>query len=118
MTRARWHMVQEGACLTLSRRLPARFDVVAEARLPDAPARSVASQVRQDLWRHLRHVRGFQPVVEVTHADGGLHLRAGGAVDAARFPKARLEAEIAALLASAPHRARWVMHARRRASDA
>ena len=107
-------MVEEGARLTLSRRLPARFDVVADSRLPDAPARSVALQVRQDLWRRLRHVRGFQPVVEVTRGEGGLHLRAGGAVDAARFARAPIEAEIAALLASAPHRARWISHARRR----
>lgn len=119
MSRARWHIRDADGVLTLSRRLPARFDVAAETRLPAAPAASVAHQVRQDLWRRLRGVRGFQPVVQVTRGDGGLTVRAGGSVAARAFPRARIEAEIAGLLSDGAHRARWIAHATRRgAGDA
>ncbi len=119
MSRSRWHIRDADGVLTLSRRLPARFDVAAQTHLPAAPAARVAHQVRQDLWRRLQDVRGFQPVVEVTRRAGGLSVRAGGSVAARAFPRARIEAEIAALLADDAHRARWIAHATRRgAADA
>ena len=119
MSRSRWHIRDADGVLTLSRRLPARFDVAAETRLPAASASRVAHQVRQDLWRRLQDVRGFQPVVQVTRGDRALTVRAGGSVAARAFPRARIEAEIAALLADDAYRARWIAHATRRgAADA
>jgi hypothetical protein len=87
--------------------------VAVETRLPDAGRARVAVQVRQDLWRALRHQKGFQPAVRVVREAGGLTLCAGGAV-AAPHDRRALEERIAALLAEPRHRARWVSCARGR----
>jgi len=110
MTSRRWHVLHEADALILARRLPARFDIAAAAVFPPVRKLRLASQVRQDLWRALRHVRGFSPVIRVEEVDGGLWLRAGGRV-AGPAPRARLEAGIAALLADTANRARWLTHA-------
>ena len=101
-----WHVLREGATLTLARHLPARFDIGAEATFPPMDRLRLAHQVRQDMWRALRDLRGFSPVVQVTAQEGALLLRAGGRV-AGPAPKTVLEACIAALLADPEKRARW-----------
>jgi len=108
MARDRWHVIEEAdGALTLARRLPVRFDLAAETVLNGGVGRRrLAHLVRQDMWRALRHLRGFAPVVRVGHVPGGLHVRAGGAA-AGRFARADAEARIAALLADPGHRARW-----------
>ncbi|MFB9149746.1 hypothetical protein [Roseovarius ramblicola] len=107
MARDRWHVIEEEGALVLARRLPARFDLAAETVLTgQVGRRRLAHLVRQDMWRALRHLRGFAPVVRVARIPGGLHLRAGGAV-AGRFARADAEARIAALLADPGRRARW-----------
>ena len=97
-----WHTVREDGRLVLARHWPPRFDVAAQAGFPPA------------LWRCLRTLRGFSPVIEVTATETGLILRAGGRALAPVAPDT--EARIAALLASPGHRARWLAHARERAA--
>jgi len=105
-----WHILREGACVTVARHLPVRFDVAAEAAFPPVGRLRLATQVRQDLWRMLQRVRGFSPVIMVEARDGGLWLRAGGRVSGPA-PVARLNDRIAAVLNDADHRARWIAHA-------
>ena len=108
MSRGRWHVLREGPVLTLTRALPPRFDVVAETRMPMARRGRLAGQIRQDLWRALRHQRGFSPVVEITGRAGALAVRAGGRVSVRPFDRAGLEARISELLADRACRARWL----------
>lgn len=113
MARRGWHILREEGALVLTRRLPPRLDVSAETLLPDGRKAALAHQVRQDLWRALRDLRGFSPVVRVEAAGTGLRVIAGGRV-AGPVPDGT-GARIAALLESPAHRARWVAQARRRA---
>jgi len=106
-----WHIERDGPRLTLARKLPARFDLCAETRLGRAARGRIAHQVRQDLWRALQDVRGFSPVVEVSYEEEGLRVRAGGRVDASRFPKANVEARIAEVLSDPCKRRRWLSFA-------
>lgn len=112
MSRDRWHVIDdENGTLTVTRRLPARFDLAVEGWLPDAPRRRVAHRLRQDMWRELRNLRGFAPVVQVRRVAGGLRIRAGGAV-AGRFARDAAETRIAALLQDPARAARWTRAAR------
>jgi len=107
MARDRWHLIrEEDGALTLARRLPVRFDLAVEGRLPEASRTRLAHRLRQDMWRALRHLRGFAPVVRVWRVEDGLHVRAGGAV-AGRFARAEAEARIAALFEDGARVARW-----------
>lgn len=106
MTRHTWHIKREGQSLTLSRQLPARFDIAAVASFPMMGRLRLAQQVRQDMWRALRNVRGFSPVVQIETQGDGLMVRAGGRVDG-RAPKAQLQARITDVLANPDNRARW-----------
>jgi hypothetical protein len=107
VARDRWHILREGDAVTVARRMPLRWDVSAETRLPAARRLRIAQQVRQDLWRALRGQRGFAPQVRVRECADGLHLRAGGRIHGAHDRKA-IEGRIAALLADRDARARWV----------
>ena len=110
-----WHMLREDGTLTLSRRLPARFDFAAKTVISGgATLRKgrVATQVRQDMWRALQSLRGFAPVVHVIVQGNDLEITAGGAVDG-RFPKQRTEEQVAEVLECPDRRARWVRSARR-----
>lgn len=118
MARDHWHILRQDGALTLARRLPVRFDLSAETVLPPARKGRLAQQIRQDLWRVLRHLRGFSPVVRIEEDGSHLKVRAGGSVAARTFPKQQAEAQIAALLDSPAHRARWLAHARPEAPDA
>ncbi|MGI3165080.1 hypothetical protein [Pseudooceanicola sp. 200-1SW] len=116
MAKAGWHRLREEDAVTIARRLPVRFDLAVEARLPCARPVSltrVAHQVRQDMWRRLQGLRGFSPAVEVRQEAGHLTIRAGGTVAGALPATAR--DTLAELLDSPTHRARWLAHAGRRA---
>lgn len=106
-----FHILREAGAVTVARRVPVRFDISAEARFGPLRKLALASQVRQDLWRALRQVRGFAPVVRVAEDDSGVTVTAGGQV-AGRHDRARLEETIAALLANPDHVARWTRWAR------
>ncbi len=107
MSRARWHILREAGAVCVARRVPVRFDIAAETVLPRAGKLRLAHQVRQDIWRALRRLRGFAPAVKVSERADGLHVRAGGQVDGA-IPVARAEAVLARVLADPDNRARWV----------
>lgn len=111
MTRTPWHITRTDSTLTLSRRLPARFDVAAETVLPAADPLRLAHQIRQDMWRKLQSLRGFSPVVEVTQEGQGLRVRAGGQV-MGRVP-ANAAAQIIEVLEDPASRGRWIRHAAR-----
>lgn len=107
-----YHIHQAPNALTLARHAPARFDVAAEAAMPGAAdLLRLAHQVRQDVWRAVRRLRGFSPVVEVTQTDDTLRIRAGGRALPPISPKAA-EA-IQAVLDCPRNRSRWLNHARR-----
>ena len=113
--RGGWHLAREGAVLVLSRRLPARFDLSASTVLPLAGRvvgrARLAHQLRQDVWRCLRDLRGFWPVVRIERREDALRVTVGGAVEGARPPVALAEARLADLLADPAKRARWLRHA-------
>lgn len=110
-----WCLTREGDVLTLSRRVPVRFDIMASAEMPAGAGRisraRLAHQLRQDVWRCLRDLRGFWPAVRIARGEGVLHVTVGGALEGARVPVAQAEARLADLLASPAHRARWLRHA-------
>ncbi|PJE29099.1 hypothetical protein SAMN06297129_1023 [Pseudooceanicola antarcticus] len=115
MARKGWHILKDEGRVTVTRRLPVRFDLSVEAELPCARTVSltrVAQQVRQDMWRRLQDLRGFAPAVEVSRSEGGLVIRAGGAL--ADPVTGRVRDSLADLLESPTHQARWIAHAGRR----
>jgi hypothetical protein len=113
-----WHLLRDGEVLTLSRHLPARFDVSASLVL-QGQGRGIgrarlAHQVRQDVWRRLRDLRGFRPVVRIARAGDSLHLTAGGALqDGVPAAALRLQIEdmLRDLLSDPTHQSRWLRHA-------
>ena len=111
MTRDRWHILKDGDTLTVARRLPVRFDLSAVTRLPDGSRHWVARQVRQDVWRALKSLRGFSPVVRVRRDADGLEVMAGGRVSGA-FSRAHAETRVADVLNDPENRARWMRWAR------
>ncbi|WP_118137145.1 hypothetical protein [Oceanicella sp. SM1341] len=125
-----WVMRHDGPRTCHAARGAERADFAARAEWPvrlDGDAErfrtAVARQVRQDLWRALSRVRGFSPVVtvETEERPGGealLRLGAGGALRAGGPVSAAWEARAAELLSDTGLRARWTMHAHRRACAA
>ena len=111
MSRRRWHMSRAADGGVVLARGVVRFDVSAETQLPSAAPARIAHQVRQDVWRALRRLRGFAPVVSVEPNATGLRIVAGGAVTGAIPPGTG--AAIAAVLEHRGNRARWLAHARR-----
>lgn len=105
MRRGGWHILREDGALTLTRRLPPRFDIAAEARLPAADPLGLAWQIRQDLWRALRRLRGFSPVVTIAIEGPVAAIRAGGRVIAAPPDAAD---RVQALLDNPGLRRRWL----------
>ena len=106
MAQKNWHTVMESGALTLARRMPVRFDLAVVVMLPGGARGRIARQVRQDMWRALRTLRGFSPAVRVADCDGGLEITAGGQVDGP-LPRAWAEARIAQVLNCPKNRARW-----------
>ena len=110
MSRCGWQIAETGAGVRLSRPGRACMDVSAETLFPDAAPLRLAHQVRQDLWRAMRRLRGFSPVVEVTRDSVGYRVIAGGAVAGVIPPDT--VARIAMVLENPANRARWLRHAR------
>ena len=104
--RGGWHLDKGAAGLTLSRRVPVRFDLAVETVLPRVHALRLAHQLRQDVWRALRRQRGFAPAVRIVPDGVALRVTAGGQVDGP-FPRARAEAALRAVLDCPANRARW-----------
>ncbi|WP_085893786.1 hypothetical protein [Roseovarius litorisediminis] len=102
-----WHILEEDGVLTYARRVPVRFDLAVRTTLPSGSRRRIARQIRQDIWRVLRDLRGFSPVVQVTRVDAGLDVIAGGQVDG-RFARAMAETRIGEVLECPRNRARWM----------
>ncbi len=113
MTRKNWHIVPAENGITLTRRLPARFDVQAQTTLPDGSLKRLAHQIRQDLWRALQNLRGFSPVVELIRVDGLVQVRAGGRIDGAQLVGAPVQGIIQDVLDAPDNRTRWVSNANR-----
>lgn len=113
MAKRNWHIQRDETSVTVSRRLPAHFDVFAETHLPAGHKLRIAQQVRQDMWRALQTLRGFAPVVQVTQQDDGLVVKAGGQF-ASAFPKQHVQEQIAQVLADPSKRARWSRFAQAR----
>lgn len=113
--RGGWHLLRDGSVLVLSRRLPARFDLSASTVLHvagKAVGRArLAHQLRQDVWRCLRDLRGFWPVVRVERREDALHLTVGGALEGGAVPVTQAEEQLADLLADPAHRERWLRYA-------
>jgi hypothetical protein len=113
MTRSQWHISEADGALTLSRRLPAQFDVAVQTVISNGAGlrkARIAHQLRQDMWRALQNLRGFSPVVRVATNGSDLEITAGGTING-RFPKATTEARLAALLDDPNLRARWARYA-------
>ncbi|MEM6760552.1 MAG: hypothetical protein AAF601_13835 [Pseudomonadota bacterium] len=110
--KGRWHILRDGARVTLARQVPARFDFAVTATLGQGDPVKLAQQIRQDLWRALQRVRGFSPVVELTPATQGWSVRAGGRVSGRL--SARDWARAQAVLDSGTNQQRWVRFARTR----
>ncbi len=111
-----WFQAQAPGRLVLARHWPARFDFMVELHLPCAPGAlrlgRLARQVRQDLWRALRDLRGFSPVIQIVAQEEGVLLQAGGRL--ATTAMARHATHIATLSLSDPARqARWLAWAGR-----
>lgn len=115
MPKKNWHIHREnndaGGGITLSRELPARFDVSAETDLPAGNPVRFAHQIRQDMWRLLQSLRGYSPVVRLTAHGEGWRVIAGGRVQGA-IPPGTAE-RISDLLENQSKRARWVAQANR-----
>ena len=106
MTRNGWHILRDEDGLTLTRHLPARFDVSVEAEVPLCDAGRLARQVRQDMWRAMQRVRGFSPVVRVERLGDVMRVTAGGRVPA--VARSDAQHKIADVLDDSKRRARWV----------
>lgn len=114
MTRTQWHISEADGALTLSRRLPAHFDVAVTTVISGGAGlrkARIAHQTRQDMWRALQSLRGFSPVVRVAEQGADLEITAGGVI-AGRFPKSATEEQITALLEDPKRRARWARYAK------
>lgn len=111
--RGGWTACREGQTYTLARRWPARFDLSAQARFPMVGRARLAQQIRQDLWRSLKHLRGFSPVVQISVTGPDLEVTAGGQMDCSA--PAGTEERISDLLHDPVRRARWLTWAGGRA---
>lgn len=107
MSRTDWHILHEEGALTMARRLPVRFDLEVTTQLGGGDKLRLARQVRQDIWRALRGLRGFAPAVRIEETACGMRVIAGGQVDGA-LPRAQAEARIARVLEDPSNRARWL----------
>lgn len=107
MSRSSWHILKEGDALILARRLPVRFDLRVMTYLERGDKSRLARQIRQDVWRALRTLRGFSPVVRIEPCEGRLCVTAGGQLDA-HAPRALATQWIAEVLEDPCNRARWI----------
>jgi len=71
----------------------------------------IAHQVRQDVWRALRTVRGFVPRVTVSERIDGVTVAAGGALLTGSADRPSIEGALRRVLENTANRRRWVHHA-------
>lgn len=97
---------------------PARWDVAVTRAWPAAAfsRRRYARQVRQDLWRAARNVRGFVPRVLVAADGAGVRITAGGAMATGRAAPG-LADRLADILDNPNNRRRWDRYASARRGD-
>lgn len=107
MSNRGWHIERNDAGLTLSRDGNAHFDVSASVVLPLMAREKLAHQIRQDMWRALRNLRGFSPVVRIQNQNDSLHVTAGGAVASKTFAKSLSEDQITSVLTNPQNQRRW-----------
>lgn len=112
--KTRWYHIRDERAVTVTRALPPRFDLAVETILPRARLDRLAHQVRQDVWRALRNVRGFLPAVRAEVCGDGVRITAGGAAPV--FPPTAREG-VLAVLENPRNRARWLRHANRAAAE-
>lgn len=105
MRRGGWHIHEAAGVWTLARRWPARFDLSAEVVLPGVTPKRLMHQIRQDVWRALQKLRGFQPAVRLEPYACEWKVTAGGAVDG-HFAPAHV-AQLHEVLACPARQARW-----------
>ncbi|MEO0861099.1 MAG: hypothetical protein AAFY65_10815 [Pseudomonadota bacterium] len=115
LDRRGWYVQRSAEVFAVARRVPVRWDVVAETTLPDMGRRRLAHAIRQDMWRMLQKVRGFTPAVAVARRDGHVHVRAGGQVPGGAAGP--LAARVADMLDDPRHRAAWARAARHRGTS-
>ena len=73
----------------------------------------MAHQIRQDIWRACRHVRGFLPLVQVSTNGDETVIRAGGSLATRSGHADALAAKVARVLDCGNNISRWQRHARR-----
>lgn len=108
----RWRMTRDGHTTRLARLGSENLEFGVETRFPPLRAGVLAHEIRKDLWRSLRGLRGFSPVIEVVEDDLGMTVTAGGQVVGKSWPRQKTLTEIDALLSNPVKRARWIAHAR------
>jgi hypothetical protein len=106
MGNSRWHILIEDGALTMARRMPVRFDLKVSTQLEGGDKLRLARQVRQDVWRALRDLRGFAPAVRVEDCATGVLVTAGGQIDG-RCPYDKARSRIGEVLDDPANRARW-----------
>lgn len=102
----KWITKRDGDTVTLARRFPVRFDVLAETTGPIVGRAWLATLIRQDMWRALQGLRGFSPEVEITRDGDQLLIRAGGRIDGIA-PIEATNGRIHILLNDPQKRTRW-----------
>ena len=107
--KTRWHVSKNGDAITLYLTYPPRFDFSAVTVLPRGHPLRLAHQIRQDLWRALRHVRGFSPVIRLDPIPLGWSVTAGGRIMGKVAPTILERAET--VLGDEKNRARWLKFA-------
>ncbi|WP_306132100.1 hypothetical protein [Roseivivax marinus] len=101
-----WYWAEADGALVHARHWPPRFDVSAEGTFPRVSSRKLAVAIRQDLWRKMKRLRGFSPVVTITHNDEFFSVRIGGRVGKAPVSES-VQTMLEDLLTSPTHRAAW-----------
>lgn len=109
-----WFDARGAGVYVLARHWPPRFDVAASSPFPPARRGRLARQIRQDMWRAFKHLRGFSPVVQVDATETGLTVTAGGRMMTRQPLEPNLVGDIQALLDSPVHRTRWLNWAQER----
>ena len=104
-----WIIDETPDLLLVTRRKPVRWDIEARAEFPKAHALRLAHQIRQDMWRELKKIKGFCPAVEIEKGET-LKVRAGGRV--ARHVHPMANGWVEDLLNSDIHRRRWLAYSK------